>query len=192
MSGASLRATPLGGVLRAAEAGLYADAAGALAAARAEAARLLADAAAGIEAERACARAEAMAAAEGEKASLLADFAVSASRELAGLRTALADAVAEGVAGILGAKPAAEAAAAAAVHAVESLRDRTGITLRVPPGQVEAMRDAVGDPAVRVLADATLGDDGCVIETAAGFVRAGIAPQLKRLREALRAAADVA
>ena len=188
----SMALRPLGRVLRAAEAGLYADAAGALATARSEAARMVADAAAGIEANRLGARAESAALAEGERARLLADAALSTSRELAGLRAALAEAVADGVARILGARPAAEVAAAVAAYAVESLEDRTGITVRVPPGQADAVREAVGDPAVRVLADATLGDDECVIETAAGFVRAGAAAQVARLREALRAAADVA
>lgn len=192
MNGAPLRIKPLGRVLRAADADLYADAAEALAAARADASRMVAEAAAGIEAKRARARAEAVAAVESERARLLADAALGASRELAGLRTALADAVADGVARILGARPAAKAAAAAAAHAVESLQDRTGIALRVPPGQADAVRKAVADPAVRVLTDATLGDDECVIETSAGFVRAGIAAQVARLREALRAAGDLA
>lgn len=191
MNGAPLRVRPLGRVLRAAEAGLYADAAGALAAARTEASRFVAEAAAEIATERAHARAEADAAAEDERARLLAEAALRASRELAGLRVAIADAVADGVARILGARPAAEATAAAAAHAVESLRDRTGITVRVSPSQADAVRNAVGDPAVRVLADATLGKDECVIETAAGFVRAGTAAQVARLREALRAVADV-
>ena len=190
MSGAPLRVRPLGRVLRAAEAGLYADAAGALAAARADASRTVAEAAAGIEAERAQVRAEAAAAAEGERARLLADAALRVSRELAGLRAALAEAITDGVARILGARPPAEVAAAAAAHAVESLHDRTGIVVRVPPDQAASVRNAVGDPAVRVLADATLGGGECVIETAAGFVQAGVAAQVARLREALRMAAE--
>lgn len=190
MSGVPLRVRPLGRVLRAADAGLYNDAAEALAAARADASRMVAEAAAGIEAERARACAGAMAAAEGERARLLADAALGVSRELAGLRAALAEAIADGVARILGARPPAEIAAAAASHAVESLHDRAGIVVRVPPDQAASVRNAVGDPAVRVLADATLGSDECVIETAAGFVRAGIAAQVARLREALRVAAE--
>lgn len=192
MSGAPLRVRPLGRVLRAAEAGLYADAAGALAAARADASRTATEAASGIEAERARARTEAAAAAEGERTRLLTDTALGLSRSMAGLRAALAEAMADGVARILGARPAAEVAAAAAAHAVESLHDRTGIVVRVPPDQAAAVRDAVGDPAVRVLTDATLGGGECVIETAAGFVRAGVAAQVAQLREALRAAADPA
>ena len=193
MSGvAPLRIRPLGRVLRAAEAGLYADAEEALAVARAEAAQLLADAAVEIRAERVRAHAEAIAAAEGEKARLLADAALRVSRDLAGLRATLAEAIADGVARILGARPAADVAAAAAAHAVQSLQDRTGITIRVPPGQADAVRDAVSDPAVQVLIDATLGEDECVIETAAGFVRAGVVAQLVRLREALRVAAEAA
>ena len=192
MSGAPLRVRPLGRVLRAADAGLYADAAGALTAARADASRMVAEAAAGIEAECTRARGEAMASAEGERTRLLAGAALAVSRDLAGLRAALAEAVADGVAGILGARPTADIAAAAAAHAVESLLDRTGIVVRVPPGQATTVRNALGDPAVRVLADATLGGDECVIETAAGFVRAGVAAQVTRLRDALRAAADPA
>lgn len=181
---------PLGRVVRAEDAGLYADAAGALANARLQAATLLESAAAQAEAARTTAAKEARTAAEAEMARMLADTALRTSRELAALRPLLAGAIADGVARILGARPAPEIAAEAAAHAVLTLRDRTGITLRVPPVHADVVASAMAaGEDVRVLADATLGADECVIETAAGFVRAGVNDQLNRLREALHAAA---
>ena len=184
------RVVPLGRVLRAADAALYNDAAGALQAARSHAARLAEAAAAELAAERERVRLEAVSAAQGEAARHLAAASAGVTRELAGLRAQVADAIADGVASILGSRPPAEVAAQAAAHAIASLQDRTKITLRVPPAQAEAVRAGLSGDGLHVLADATLEEDELVIETAAGFVRGGIRAQLDRLREALHAAAE--
>ena len=181
---------PLGRIVRAHDAGLYVEAAQALTLARAEAAQVLQDAETQAAAIREQAGAEARMAGEGAVARQLAEAAVRTGRELAALRPLLADAVASGVARILGARPAPDVAAEAAAHAVMSLRDRTGVVVRVPPEHVAAVTEAMAaDDGLRVQGDATLGSGECVIETAAGFVRAGIAAQFERLREALHAAA---
>lgn len=184
------RVVPLGRVLRAADAQLYNDASAALESARSHAASLRDRAEAELAAEREQLQAQAHAAAEAEVARALAGASANINRELAGLRAAVADAIADGVAGILGARPPADVAALAAAHAIASLQDRTGITLRVPVAFAETIEAAVSTDGLRVQADATLGDDELVIETAAGFVRGGVRAQLDRLREALHAAAE--
>ena len=182
---------PLGRILRAAEAGLYNDAAGALAAARAEADALLAQARDEAAAEREHILHDAAETARNEVTRHLAEAAAQTARALDALAPALADAIADGVARILGERPAAELTAAATAACVSRLQDRAGVTVRVPPAHVTETRDALqglGGPAVQVQADAALGDDECVVETQAGFVRAGAAAQLARLRDALQAA----
>ena len=183
------RVVPLGRVLRAEEAGLYRDAAGALQMA-AERERTVSEAAAADRAALAArVRIEALEAAQGEAAQYLASASAGVVRELAGLRQQMAEAIADGVAAILGARPLAEIAAAAAAHAITTLQDRVGITLRVPPQHLDAVERALSTDGLNVLADATLEPDELVIETAAGFVRGGIRAQLDRLREALQQAA---
>lgn len=188
----SARVVPLGRVLRAADAQLYNDASAALECARLHADTLRGQAEAQLAAERAQVQAEARQAAEAEVARALAAASASITRELAGMRAAVADAIADGVAAILGARPPAEVAARAAAHAIASLQDRTGITLRVPLALAATIEAALSMDGLRVQADATLGEDELVIETAAGFVRGGVRAQLARLREALRDAAEKA
>ena len=182
---------PLGTLLRAEEAGLYRDAAGALATARETAQRLLAEAKREIAAERdrvlAAVRAEADAAA----ASMLADTAAATQRALAALPIELAAAVADGVARVIGSLDLADAVARAASCALDELTERNNVVVRVPPTAVAAVRAQLApwEPGVRVVADLALPADGCVLETRAGFVRAGLREQLDILAEALRNAA---
>jgi len=63
--------------------------------------------------------------------------------------------------------------------------------VRVPPTAVAAVRTQLAPwgQGVRVVADPALPLDGCVLETRAGFVRAGLQEQLGILAASLRRAA---
>lgn len=193
MTDASLDAAPypLGRVLSAEEAGLYRDAAGALALAAETVRRRRAEAEREIAAERDRVLAETRARAEADAARLLADTAAAAQRALAALPPELAGAIADGVAKIVGGLDLADAVARAAHRALSDLAERNGVAVRVSPAAAEAVRAklaAWGDGA-RVVPDADLPPDGCVLETRAGFVRAGLQEQLDALAAALRDAA---
>ncbi len=179
------RLRPLGRVVPAEEARLYADAAAARAASAAEQAAQRAAMA------QECARLRAAAEQEAEtaKARMLAEASAAIRNELAGLRREIAEAIAEGVAKVIGGMDLAEAVARAARRAIAELEDRHVVVLRVAPEAAPGVRSRIGALA-RVEADAGLAPDDCVLETPAGFVKAGLARQLAILREALREAAD--
>ncbi|HEX4259915.1 MAG TPA: hypothetical protein VHY76_02345 [Acetobacteraceae bacterium] len=191
------RARALGRILDAGEAALYHDAAGALAAARQEAERLRATALESAAAIRRQAEADGRARGDAEAGRLLAGTASRTLSVLHSLREAIAEAIAAGVAQVIGTLDLDTAVAAAASHAVAQLRDRARVVVRVSPARVDAVRTslaqsglgqsgvAANSEACRVVADATLAADDCVIETAAGFIRAGLTAQLAVLRAAL-------
>jgi len=183
---------PLGRILRAAEVGLYRDAEGALRAAKAAAAAQRAAALAELEAECAARREAAAQETAREQARSLAETEAAIQRELAALHREIAEAIAEGVARVIGGLDLAEAVARAAQRAVAELSTRHAVTVRVNPLAHDrtASRLASRGATVRVIADATLPPDGCIIETPAGFVRAGINEQLDAIRAALTTAAE--
>jgi len=183
---------PLGRVVRAKEVGLYRDAEGALRAARAAAAAQRLAALAEMEGECVARREAAARATERERTRILAETEASVQCELAALSRQIAEAIAEGVARVIGGLDLAEAVARAAQRAVAELTAQHTMTVRVSPLAQDrtAARLASHDATVRVIADATLPSDGCIIETPAGFVRAGISEQLDAIRAALTAAAE--
>lgn len=183
---------PVGRVLKAAEAGLYRDASAAVAIAAATASRQRAELAAELVRERARIREDAAAEARAEATRMLADTALAAQRAAAGMTRDIAEAIAAGVATVINGRGLAEAVARAAERAVSELSERNAVTVRVAPNAFVATgaRLEVTAPAVRVVADGTLPADGCIIETNAGFVRAGLSEQLANLETALLAAAE--
>jgi type III secretion protein L len=183
-------ARPLGRVLRAAEAGLYAEAADAIALAHAEAGRIREDAARDGAASAAQLMETARVQAEAERTRILAEAALAVRGEIAQARLAVAEAIAEGVVKVIGGLDCAEAIARAALHAVAELQDRGQISVRVPPERAEGVQQALRAAGLAVVADAALAGDECVVETAAGFVRAGISEQVAALRAALLGAAS--
>jgi len=192
MSGALAAAPhPLGKILRAEEAGLYQDAAGALAAAREAAECMLAEARRVIAEERGQVLAKVRAEAEAEAGRMLATTAAAAQQALAALPAELAEAIADGVARVVGSLDLADAVAHAARCALDELTERNGLVVRVPPTAVAAVRTQLAPwgQGVRVVADLALPPDGCVLETRAGFVRAGLQEQLGILAASLRRAA---
>jgi type III secretion protein L len=182
---------PLGRVLRAAEAGLYHDAATALRTAEAAAAEMRATVAAEVEATRAARLAAAEQEMQRETARILVETQAAAQRSLAALPREMAEAIAEGVAKVIGGVDLAEAVARAAQRAMAELAERHGIVVRVNPaaqGRTSARLAGLGR-GVAVVADPALAPDACVIETPTGSVRAGLQDQIAILRAALDAAA---
>jgi type III secretion protein L len=192
MTGALLDApiAPLGRILRATEVGLYCDAATALSAAKADAAEIRAaaqrDAAAALT-ER---RAEAERQLRRDTVRILADTATAAQRSLAALPREITEAIAEAVAKVIGGIDLAEAVARAAQRAIAELVERHAVVVHVNPvAQARThARLTLLDPPVRVVADAGLAPDACLIETPAGSIRAGLQEQIAVLRAALTAA----
>jgi type III secretion protein L len=182
---------PLGRIVRAKEAGLYCDAESALLAARAAAEEIRTAAALQIELSRTEAMAEADHEARQETARIVAETAAAAQRTLAALPLQIAEAIAEGVAKVIGGIDLAEAVARAAQRALAELVEQHAVVVHVNPtaqGGTRARLAAWGSGA-RVVGDAALAPDACVIETPAGFVRAGLAEQVATLRAALVAGA---
>jgi type III secretion protein L len=182
---------PVSCVIRAEELPLYHDASSALAAARVAADELLSEAKRQADAERAGARAEGLAAAQTEATQLLAVTAANARRQLDGLCDAIAAAIADGVAAVIGDLDLSDSVARAAAYAVATLQEQGRVTVRVAPSHAATARGRLAHDAefCRVVEDATLGPDDCVVETEAGTVRAGINAQLTAMRNALRQAA---
>jgi len=182
---------PLGRILRAGEAGLYRDASAAMQTAKAEVEDLHARAAQLIAADRARCMTEAERDANAEAARMLAETSIAVRRCLAALPRELAEAIAEGVAKVIGGIDLAEAVARAAQRALLELSERHAVVVHVHPAAQPATRARLSawESDVRVAGDADLAADSCVIETPAGFVRAGLSDQLAVLQSALRAAA---
>lgn len=178
---------PLGRILTAEQAGLYADAAEALAQARAQAAAMLADAADAIAAQRAHMLAEAGAEAQRQATVILAEAAAAARHQLATLEPAAAQALCTALGRLVGGLVPQEAVAAAARVALADLAQSRAIAVHVHPECAEATRTALAEwgEGVRVIADHTLPEDSCTIESPAGIVRAGLSDQLAILQAAI-------
>jgi type III secretion protein L len=183
---------PLGRILRAEEVGLYRDAAAALRAAETAAAGLRATAEAEVAATNAARLAAAAQEMQLETARILVETEAAAQRSLAALTGEIAEAIAEGVAKVIGGIDLAEAVARAAHRAMQELAERHGIVVRVNPVAQGRTRDKLAGRGrdVVVVADPALAPDACIIETSAGSVRAGLQDQIAILRAALNAAAS--
>jgi type III secretion protein L len=182
---------PLGRIIRAEDAGLYRDAAGAMRAAEAAAADHRAAAIAAIEADSTARRAATAQQIQQEQVRILAETAAAAQRSIASLRREIAEAIAEGVARVIAGIDLAEAVARAAQRAVAELAAHHALVVHVNPLAHDRVAARLGARrAVRVVADATLPQDDCIVETPAGFVRAGLQQQLETLRAALIGAAS--
>jgi type III secretion protein L len=179
---------PLGRIMTAAEAGLYADAAAAAAHAETQAAAMRNQASNEIAAARELVLQAAAAEAQERTARMLAETAVSAKRSLEALAPDITLAVGRAVAKVVGGLDTAQAVAAAARQALDELHARHGIVVHVHPDCAATTRQALQDwgESVRVVGDNTLPSDACTIETPAGIVRAGLREQVAILQAALR------
>jgi len=183
------RLRPLGRVIGAAEAELYASAAEALVLAEAEATRITTAAIAAAGEESARVRAEAEAEGRAAAARLLTGTETACRATLRRLHAEIAAAIADGVARVIGpADP--QAVANAAAVALAELHERHGIVLRVAPAAVAAVAAKLGPTeGVLIVPDPVLPPDACRIETQAGVVQADLTAQLATLRTALTEAA---
>lgn len=103
--------------------------------------------------------------------------AIEATRTQA---TALALEVVRHIAGSLAADSMLAALAEQALDRVMPGR----VTVRVAPGQVDALARRLARPELRVLADPTLGPLDCVLDTPDGRAHAGLDAQLARVADA--------
>ena len=183
---------PLRRILRAEEAGLYRAASEALRVAEMAAADMRQAAARQAEAAYAARLAEADRETQQARARILAETSAAAQRMLAALPREIAEAIAEGVAKVIGGLDLAEAVARAAQRGVAELMERHTATVHVHPTAVAATRARLSgrNSGARVVGDAGLAPDACVIETPSGSVRAGLQEQLASLRAAMIAVAD--
>jgi type III secretion protein L len=182
---------PLGRILRAREVGLYRTAEAALHVAETAASEIRSVAASDIEASRTARLADAEQEARRRTVQILAETSAAAQRSLASLPREIAEAIAEGVAKVIGGIDLAEAVARAAQRALTELTERHAVTVRVNPQALGPTRMGLArrDGGVVVVADPGLAPDACIVETPAGFVRAGLEEQIATLRAALTAAA---
>ena len=182
---------PLGRIVRAEDLGLYRDAAGALRTAAAAAAELRATVTSEVETIRTARLAESDKEIQQRAARILAETAAAAQRSLAALPREIAEAIAEGVAKVIGGVDLAEAVARAAQRALAELAERHAIVVHVNPAAQACTRAKLADrgQGTLVVADPVLAPDACIIETPAGSVRAGLQEQIATLRAALQAAA---
>lgn len=196
---------PLGRVLRAGEAGLCRNAEEILAAAVAAAQEIRAAAKAEADDQRAAmaaeaqaeqARVHAAALAEGKQAAsrILVQVVAALRREIDAVPAALAEAIAQGVVKVIGSLEVGTAVACAAAQALAELAERTGIIVRVAPGYADTVRAQLlaqgwDEARLRVLAEPTLEPRDCIVETRAGYIKAGLDQQLAALRDALHAEA---
>ena len=183
---------PLGRILRAEEVRLYRDATAALRNAEAAAAEHRVAAIHAAEAARSELLTAAQEETRRETTRMLVATEAEARRCLAGLPMEIATAIAEGIAKVIGGVDLAEAVARAAQKALAELTERHTVIVRVNPLAQGRTRAALAnyDAATRVVADAELPPDSCILETPAGFVRAGLNEQIEMLRAALLEAAD--
>lgn len=182
---------PLGRILRGDDVRLYRDAAAALRNAKAEAAEHRAAAMRDAVAARADLLAAARQDSDREMTRILVATEAEARRRLAALPAEIATAIAEGVAKVIAGVDLAEAVARAAQKALAELNEQHTVIVRVNPLAEARTRAALASQSalIRVRADPGLAPDDCIVETPAGFVRAGLSAQVERLRTALVAAA---
>jgi type III secretion protein L len=186
------RLRPTGPIVPAAEVGIWSEARAGLAAVRQHALDTRDWANDLVAQERARGYAEGRAAGAEEAARLLAETAQRSTAHLAALERGLPDLVHGLVADILGRFEPGDLVARAVRHAVERLRPEAEAVLRCAPGDVEAMRDALGDAAaspLRIEPDPALAPGECCLRSAVGSVELGIEAQLRALRAGLATAA---
>lgn len=186
------RLRPAGPIVPAAELAIWSDAGAGLAAVHryaGETRRWASDLVAG---ERAKGHAEGRAAGAEEAARLLAETSARASEHLAALERELPALVHGIVADILGSFEPGDLIARSVRHAVARLQPEVEASLRVSPGDAEAVRGALGDLGGRALlieADPSLAPGECCLRSAVGSVELGVEAQLRALRAGLSGAA---
>jgi type III secretion protein L len=182
---------PPGPVIPAAEAGLWTDAAAALAGADAYAERTRRWARAAYVQARERGLAEGRAEGGAQAARLVASAQAQVSQLLRAVEGRLPDLVADLVGSVLGSFDPGEILPHAVREAVRQLDGAGEVRVRVAPDLAEPLRLALeGEtgPRIRVEADPGLEGGACVLWSEVGNVELTIAAQLKALRDGLRTA----
>ena len=189
---AAPRLRPAGPVVSAAELGIWGEARAGLAAAHRHAVETRRWASTLVERERARGYAEGRAAGTEEAARLVAETSARAADHLAALERELPALVHGIVADILGGFEPGDLIARSVHHAVARLQPEAEVTLRVAPGEIEAVCHALGDLGGRLLqieVDPALRPGECCLRSAVGSVELGVEAQLRALRAGLTAVA---
>lgn len=132
-----------------------------------------------------------IAAGQAEIAALLSNAQVNANRYARDLEPVLADCVARAVRMLVGEVEPDRLIERAVLRVRERLADTDGMVLRVPPAQTEIAQAAACRLTreqglvlpIRVVADAALRDDACVIESSLGRAEVRLEDQLARMHD---------
>lgn len=181
---------PSGPVVRAAELGVWDEPGRALDAALREAEAVLSQAREQAAAERRRGYLDGRARGAEDAARLMAEATARADAFVSDLEAALPALVVEAVETILGAFEPGELLPRCVTHALGRLRHGARAELRVPPGEVARVRDALAagsaaGPWLRVDPDPTLAPGACVFTSEYGVVELGVQAQLRALRARL-------
>jgi type III secretion protein L len=182
-------------VLKAADYALLLQADQLLAEARREAQAVRDSAGAELEAERRRGYAEGTEQARGEAAELMLEAVGRSVDYLGQVEEEVIGLVLSSVRKLLGQLDDLERIRLLARQALKMARTQKRVILRVPPEQEEGVRARASDilsgyggiSVLEVVADAGLGDGGCVLESDLGVVDASVDTQLAALERAMRA-----
>jgi len=181
-------------VLKEAEYSALLDATSVVKVARQEAGRIVEQAAREADAARERGYAEGVERARTEQALQLLSEAVRTERQLQGLRVSMARIVARAVQQFVADIDASDLLEAALQRVDALIREEPFVTVHVAPAQEDALRAALSRLSpemqpwlrkLRVVADAGLEDDGCVLQTPSGTLAIGMSAQLDAFRAAL-------
>lgn len=181
-------------VLKEAEYSALLDASSLVKVAREEANRIVTRAVQQAEAARAKGYQDGVAQARAEQAAAMLSDAVRTERQLQGLREAMARLVARAVEQFVG-EADRTALLAAALQKVDLLvREEPFITVLVSPQQEPTLRAALAQlssqaqpwlATLRIVVDASLAEDACVLQTPSGTLSIGVGAQIEAFRAAL-------
>ncbi|BAU89956.1 nodulation protein RhcL [Methylorubrum populi] len=186
------RLRPAGPVVRASEIGIWSEAQAGLAASHRHALDTREWARDLVERERARAQAEGRAAGAEEAARLVAGTAARAVDHLAALERELPGLVHGLVAEIVGSFEPGDALVRSVRQAITRLRPESEASLRVAPGDLEAVRAGlagIDTGLLRVEADPVLQPGESCLRSAIGSIELGLEAQLRALRAGLAARA---
>jgi type III secretion protein L len=188
---------PLGPIVRAAEAGIWTDAAAAIEEAERHAERMQDWAQTTYERERERGYREGLTVGAEEAARLIAATAARTETYMRDLERDLPRLVLELVERILGSFDPGQVLSLAVSQAVDKLRTGAEIRVHVSPDLADRLRASLADlargsdaPRVRVHADPALASGTCVLHSEFGNVELGIEAQLKALKEGIESAWD--
>ncbi len=181
-------------VLKEAEYSALLDASSLMKVAREEAARIVKRAVQQAEASRREGYEKGLEAARAEQAAAMLSDAVRTERQLQALRQSMAKIVARAVEQFVGEADRSQLLAAALQRVDMLVREESFITIQVAPAQEATLRAALEGlspdtlpwlRSVRIVTDATLADDACVLQTPSGTLAIGVGAQIEAFRAAL-------